>query len=47
MIDTYRHKGMRRNLVRELEEKGISSEEASKIIGKHFPEVNDKLINIA
>ncbi|WP_440879603.1 DUF4175 family protein [Tenacibaculum sp. C7A-26P2] len=26
--------------------KGISSEEASKIIGKHFPEVNDKLINI-
>ena len=25
MIDTYRHKGMRRNLVRELEEKGISS----------------------
>ncbi|HBI39354.1 MAG TPA: hypothetical protein DDY16_00160 [Tenacibaculum sp.] len=26
--------------------KGISFEEASKIIGKHFPEVNDKLINI-
>ncbi|SEC42490.1 hypothetical protein SAMN04489761_2956 [Tenacibaculum sp. MAR_2009_124] len=26
--------------------KGISSEEASKIIGAHFPEVSDKLINI-
>ena len=25
MIDTYRHKGMRRNLIRELERKGISS----------------------
>src|SRR5699024_8579902 len=26
--------------------KGISYEEAAKIIGKHFPEVNDKLLNI-
>lgn len=27
-------------------QKGISQEEASKIIGKHFPKVNDKLLNI-
>ncbi|WP_100613678.1 hypothetical protein [Confluentibacter citreus] len=27
-------------------QKGIDYEEASKIIGKHFPEVNDKLLNV-
>ncbi|MDY0780483.1 DUF4175 family protein [Tenacibaculum sp. IB213877] len=27
-------------------QKGISSEEASKIIGSHFPEVQDKLLNV-
>lgn len=27
-------------------QKGINYEEASKIIGKHFPEVNDKLLNV-
>lgn len=27
-------------------QKGISKEEASKLIGNHFPEVNDKLLNV-
>ena len=27
-------------------QKGINYEEASKIIGNHFPQVNDKLLNV-
>ncbi len=27
-------------------QKGINYEDASKIIGRHFPEVNDKLLNV-
>lgn len=34
MNDTYRHKGLRRQLVNELKEKGITDEEVLKAIGK-------------